>query len=275
MQQLIVLFLWMTIMLYGAASVLYVYFFVTKRRQMSILATACTGTGFILHTIALVLLTYTLKHLPIVGTFQSLVLMTWFMVFFYFVVEHLIRIKTLGTALIPLAAALLVFAWTQYQTSEQLQPILSSWWIFLHVPVVFIAYAGFTVGAGASIAYLIQQSQLKKKHVNILFRRLPPLDVLDNVADKAITFALPFLTMGLIMGIVRAVKSGVPNWFLDPVVVFAGLTWLLYGLYLLLRHFADWSGRRSALLAIVGFCALLIIRFTVLANLAAFHRFGG
>lgn len=274
MQTVEVILLWLTIMMYTAASVLYVYFFVTKRRQMSILATAFTGTGFILHTVTIGLFTYSLGHVPMVGTFQSLLLMTWFMVFIYFVVEHLIRVKTLGTALIPLAAILLVFAWTRYSTPAQLQSILRSWWVYLHVPVVFVAYAGFTIAAGASIAYLIQQSQLKKKHVNILFRRLPPLDVLDMVADRSITFALPFLTVGLMMGIIRAMKSGVPNWPLDPVVVFAGLTWLLYGLYLLLRHFADWSGRRAALMAIAGFAALLVIRFTVLANLAQFHRFG-
>lgn len=275
MEKFVVLFFWMSIMLYTAASVLYVYFFVTKRRIMSILATALTGSGFILQTISIGLLTYSLGHLPIVGTFQSLLLMTWFMVLVYFVVEHLIRLKTFGTVLVPLAAVLLVFAWTHYEAPAQLQPILSSWWIFLHVPVVFVGYAGFTVGTGASIAYLIQQSQLKKRHVNILFRRLPSLDVLDSIADRAITFALPFLTVGLIMGIVRAVKSGVPNWPFDPVVVFAGLTWLIYTLYLVLRHFADWSGRRAAFVAIAGFGALLVVRLIVLLNQAVFHRFGG
>ncbi len=274
MQTVEIVLLWLSIMMYTAASVLYVYFFVTKRRLMSILATVCTGSGFIVHTATIAMITYSLGHLPIAGLFQSLLLMTWFMVLIYFIVEHLIRLKTLGTALIPLTAVLLVFAWTRYQTPVQLEEILQSWWVFLHVPVVFVAYGGFTVGAGASIAYLIQQSQLKKKHVNILFRRLPPLDVLDKVADRSITFALPFLTVGLMMGVIRAIKSGVPNWPLDPVVLFAALVWVLFGLYLILRHFADWSGRKAALMAIAGFGALLVIRFTVIANLARFHRFG-
>ncbi len=261
-------------MLYATASVLYVYYFITKRRAMSVAATAATGSGFIAHTLSVALKTYSIGHIPIAGLFQSLLLMTWFMVFFYFVVEHLIRLKTLGIALVPISAVLLVVAWTGYSSSSQLNEILKSWWIFLHVPVVFAAYAGFTLGTGSSIAYLIQQVQLKKRHVNILFRRLPALDVLDSIADRSITFALPFLTLGLVMGIVRAVNLGVPNWPLDPVVVFAGLTWLLYTAYLVTRHLSDWSGRRSAMLAIAGFSALLVIRLIVLLNQAAFHRFG-
>lgn len=275
MEKFVVLFFWMAIMLYAAASVLYVYFFVTKRRLMSVLATAATGAGFIMQTVSLVLRTYSAGTIPIAGTFNSLLLMTWFMVLVYFVVEHLIRLKTLGTLLIPITAVLLLFAWTRYQSPKELDTILKSWWVFLHVPVVFTAYAGFTVGTGASIAYLIQQKQLKKRHVNILFRRLPPLQTLDAVALKAITFALPFLTMGLMIGVARAVKWGVRGWLLDPVVIFSLLTWLLYALYLLLRSLAELSGRRAAMLAIAGFLALLAIRLTVLTNLAVFHRFGG
>ncbi|RJQ51991.1 MAG: hypothetical protein C4521_11425 [Actinobacteria bacterium] len=275
MERLVILFFWLAIMLYATASVLYVYFFVTKRRTMSVAATAATGSGFIAHSLALGLRTYQIGHIPIAGTFQSLLLMTWFMVFIYFLVEHLIRLKTLGTALVPISGLLMVYGWTQYTASSQLEGVLRSWWVFLHVPVVFAAYAGFTIGTGASIAYLIQQVQLKKRHVNILFKRLPSLDVLDSVADRSITFSLPFLTLGLIMGIVRAVNLGVPNWPLDPVVVFAGLTWLLYTLYLIARHVGDWSGRRSAMLAIAAFAALLVIRLTVLLNQAVFHRFGG
>lgn len=275
MERFVLLFFWLAVMLYTAASVLYVYFFVTKRRMMSVLATACTGSGFILHTIAIGLRTYSIGHLPIAGTFQSLVLMTWFMVFVYFAVEHVFRLKTLGTVLVPLAAILLVFAWTRYEAPSGLASILQSGFIFLHVPVVFVAYGGLTVGMGSSIAYLIQQSQIKKRHVNILFRRLPSLDVLDMIALRSITFALPFLTVGLMLGIARAIKAGVPNWPLDPVVLLAGLTWLVYSAYLALRNFADWSGKRAAWLALAGFVPLLVTRLTVIADLAAFHRFGG
>lgn len=274
MEQFVILFFWLAIMLYTGASVLYVYFFVTKRRTVSVLATACTGSGFLLQTVAIGLRVYSTGHLPISGTFGSLLLMTWFMIFVYFVVEHLIRLKTLGTGLVPLAAILLVFAWTRYQTPTELVGLLKSGFIYLHVPVVFVAYGGFTVGAGASIGYLIQQSQLKKRHVNILFRRLPSLDVLDNVASRSITFALPFLSVGLMMGIARAIKAGVPNWPLDPVVLLAGLTWLIYAVYLALRYFAGWTGSRAAVLAMVGFVPLLVNRLTVVADLAAFHRFG-
>lgn len=271
---IIILFLLAT-MLYVGAAVLYAYFFATKNRKMSIAATICTGLGFICHTIAIGLRWIEGGQPPIQGAFNSLSLVAWSIVLVYFVVEHLIRIKTLGILLLPIAAVVMAVAGLSFTAATtELAGILKSTQVLLHLVMVFTAYGAFAVAAAAGILYLLQERQLKRKQIGAFFRRLPSLDVLDELERRAVIFGVPFITVGLVLGIVRAIRY-VPNWYLDPLVMLAIFTWLFYAAYLLLRHYAGWEGRRAAWLAIVGLVLISGLRLMASGNWAIFHRYGG
>lgn len=263
-------------MLYSGAGVLYVYFFVSKIRRVSIAASLATGAGFILHTVVLALRWAQLRHPPIEGAFGAITMIAWWVVLAYFIVEHLVRIKTLGILMIPVAVFLMAWAGVNYQPpSSEIAAILRSNQVILHLAMVFTAYASFTVGAGAGVLYLIQERQLKKKKLGAFFRRLPPLDQLDELERRAVIVGVPFVTVGLLLGIIQAIRL-VPNWFFEPLVLLALFMWAYYVAYLLLRAYAGWAGRRAAWMAILGIALISALR--VLATLneqAVFHRFGG
>ena len=46
--------------------------------------------------------------------------------------------------------------------------------------------------------YLLQEKQVKRKKMGALFRRLPSLDVLDDINYRCLTIGFPFLTVGII-----------------------------------------------------------------------------
>ena len=154
---------------------------------------------------------------------------------------------------------------------ERLSDTVKNTWIIMHVTVVFLAYAGFIMGAVFAALYLIQQRQLKKRHVNVFFRRLPSLEVLDDWSSKAVSFGLPFMTMTIITGMIRAVKE-FPNWYIDPIVTTTTLTWTIFALYLGLRYLWDWQGRRIAYVAIIGLMSIVLIQVT--RYFPVFHQFG-
>ena len=46
-------------------------------------------------------------------------------------------------------------------------------------------------------------------------------------------------------------------WFWDPKETWSFITWLIFLAYLHARYTLDWKGRRAAILAIIGFMAVL------------------
>jgi ABC-type transport system involved in cytochrome c biogenesis permease subunit len=269
--KLLIIFFWLALMTYAAAFIFYVYLFVNKRRVTSLLATSLTCLGFAFHTVAFVAHWISVGHLPLDGPVESYFMFAWSLVLIYLSLEWLTKLKVLGAWVLPFVVALLTIAWIRFESLDRLSHAVRNSWVAMHVSVVFFAYAGFTIAAVSATLYLIQQRQLKKRTVNLFFRRLPSLEVLDDLSNKAIAFALPFMTMTIATGLIRAVKA-VPHWYLDPVVLTASLTWVVYGAYLGLRYLGEWQGRRIAYVAIAGFLPTFMIM--ILRFFPVFHRFG-
>jgi len=53
------------------------------------------------------------------------------------------------------------------------------------------------------------------------------------------------------------------------------LTWVIYVFYLLLRVAVGWRGKRSAVLALVGFFFIMSIRFLIVPYMSFLHGFRG
>lgn len=266
--------------LYLGATVLYVYFFLNKNRQLSWYATFLTGAGFIMQTISIVARWISTGQFPISGTFNSLLLASWGIVLVYFVVEHLIKIKTFGPLLVPIAFVLMAIA---QLTGSQYMPhsgeVLDNWRVWFHVILIMLANAGFAIAAAAAGLYLLQERQIKRHKTNIVFRRLPSLAQADRLEKVAIEWAYPAYTAGIFLGILRAISlapedPSLAGWYLDPRVMLAGIIWVVYGVYLILRFRGNLSARQAAWLTIAGFIVVVITAVVARTVASGFHIFG-
>jgi ABC-type transport system involved in cytochrome c biogenesis permease subunit len=198
----------------------------------------------------------------------------------YFVVEHLIRLKVYGTVLVPVALVLLVVAQLLGAGAPGVRPpaeelaLLDNWRVVAHVALIVFANAGFLIGAAASGAYLVLEAQLKGHRTATLFKRLPSLAQTDLVARRAIVFAFPAYTAGLLLGILRAVEVNVSGWMFDPRIMLSGVVWVIYGTYLYLHYARNLQARTAARIALVG--AVFVIALAVAARVVPgnFHTFG-
>lgn len=99
---------------------------------------------------------------------------------------------------------------------------------------------------------------------------------LDEITYRAIAIGFPIFTLGaLIFAMIWAQIAWGRFWGWDPKEVWALVTWLFYSAYLHLRLARGWQGRKSALLAVLGF---LIVMFTLVGvNLviAGLHSYAG
>jgi len=166
-------------------------------------------------------------------------------------------------------------AWVEYRAPVQLVPALRSDIVILHVIVMLTAIGCLYVAGGAGIIYLIEEALLRRRKAGGVLGRLPSLGALEKLIYHATLVGLPFLTAGMLAGIIRAETYKVPQWWVDPMVLLALIAWALYAVLLWGRTRADWVGSRIAWLAITGLVVLLVIRFAAVPYLSGFHTYGG
>jgi cytochrome c-type biogenesis protein CcsB len=139
----------------------------------------------------------------------------------------------------------------------KLQPALQSYWMAIHVPVMFISYAAFAAAFGIGVAYVIQERQIKSRKPADISYRLPSLDELDRLIYRIIFLAFPVLTLGIMLGARWAYDAWGRYWGWDAKETWALITWFVYLIYLHMRLVAGWRGRRTAYLSMAGFGVVL------------------
>lgn len=270
MEKLVIVLFWLAFMLYSGAFVLYAYLLATKKTIMRILATLVTGLGLISQTVAIAIRWYSAGFIPVSEPFESLFLFAWFVAIIYFVLEHFSRLKQLGVIVMPFLVLIFGVAWSKYTAPSQMSAVVQNVWTVLHFSIAYFAYGGFTISAGFGVLYLLQEYRLKSHLTSTVLSRLPSLDVLDDYGTTAVAFAEPFMTMSIIMGIIKAQQLGV-TWITDPLIISTFLIWLVYAMYLLADWFWGWKGKRGAYLAIAGFFLILFIRLVAVNYTNVFH----
>jgi ABC-type uncharacterized transport system permease subunit len=179
----------------------------------------------------------------------SLNLFVWLVVGTYLVWGCRSPFRLLGLAVMPLAVALFVVAWAAGGAGSRSRSELSDVFLAFHVGLVLAAFAGFTLAAGLAGIYLWQERRLKRRAPDVLRQRAPSQEALDRLTARTVAVAVPALTLGLAVGVVRLVLEG--GGF-DALMAVALAVWVAYAGFLFLRYEAGWRGRRTAYLALGG-----------------------
>jgi ABC-type uncharacterized transport system permease subunit len=256
------LLFWPALVLYGEAAVGY---FGDARRPGAAGRAATWGVrlGWLVQTALLGVQAAREDGFPWTTWAGSLNLFVWLVVGAYLIWGCRKPYRLLGLGVMPLAAVLLVVARAGGGTGVGARSHYSNLFLILHVGLVLVAFAGFTLAAGLSGLYLWQERRLKRREATILRRPAPSLATLDRLASRTVAFSLPALTLGIAVGIVRLVTNGDR---VDALVAATLVTWLVWAAYLLLRATRGWMGRRAAYLALAGFALVIVVRLALPAT---------
>jgi len=190
----------------------------------------------------------------------SLNLFVWMCVGAYLIWGCRPRFGLLGSVVMPFALGLFVLAWAAGGAGAPRSSDFGAAFLALHVGLVLAAFAGFTLAAALAALYLRQERKLKQHEPGVLRQRAPSLVTLDRLTGQTIAVAVPALTAGLAIGVVRVESEGVA---LDATMAVALGTWVLYAAFVILRYGLGWRGRRTAQLAIAGFALVLVLRLVI------------
>lgn len=222
-------------------------------------------TGLLAHTAAILLRwreSYTLGmgHAPLANFYESLVFFAWTVAFLYLLVEWRTRNRAPGVFVVPVAFLLMAYASISPGVSNQIQPLipaLQSNWLTSHVITCFMGYAAFTVSFGLAILHLIKHRQKPGGKSSHFLTLIPGEDALEELLYQSVLMGFIFLTLGIITGSVWAHYAWGAYWSWDPKETWSLVTWIVYAALLHARYVSGWRGIRLAVLALVGFAAML------------------
>ena len=259
--------------IYIAAASVYFIFLFTKRDSMAKLGYLFSAAGLAVHTVALILRTIESGHAPFTNMYESLSFLAWSAALAYVVIEGKYRIRKAGPYFLLIVIGIMALASSPLMPSNAtpLVPALQSYWLWLHVSVTLLGEAFFAVAFVTSIMYLIADSREKK---GIQKEGAISAERLDSISYRCVAIGFPLFTLGgLVFGMVWAYKAWGAYWSWDPKEVWSLITWFVFALYLHTRVVMGWKGRRSAVVAILGFLAALFTYFGVNYLLSGLHSY--
>lgn len=223
-----------------------------RRQFFHALAVIMALLGFGLHTAGLMAISAKTGHGPYTTPFEYTSFFAWttMAVLLVFAV-FLRRIASVGAFVSPLAFLLMAYSML---LPEESGGQVRAFWLTMHYTVSFLALSSFIVVFAASAMYLIQENELKHHRFSGLFKRMPDLDTLDLLLNRALVFGFPLISVGVLSGMIWAHKlfgsffGPKPGRVLPIIVV-----WFVYALLMFGRAVIGWRGHTIALVGLGGF----------------------
>ena len=192
------------------------------------------------------------------GFDTTLYLFGWFISLVYIASQFKFKASLLGAFAAPLAFILtipyLIIPHGLIGTNQT----LSNPWILIHIALILIGEALFTVAFISGILYIFQENQIKSKHVGRLLENFPSLTALDKINHLCLIIGFPLVTIGIALGFLLAKQIFGTDWIWGLKETWSMVTWVLYAVLIHGRLSSGWKGRKAAWGAILGFAIIIL-----------------
>jgi ABC-type transport system involved in cytochrome c biogenesis permease subunit len=234
------------------------------------------------HTFVVGMQTMEVGHVPVAGPTSAISTFVWLLGLAYLYTEMTTDERAMGVFILPLLVALQAIPAIRPGVEDR-AAVLQGPLFGVHVSSLLFAYASFALACVIGITYVLLFTEIKAKHLGFFYARLPSLQVLDRMNQRAIVIGWIFLTLGIIVGVVWAAQAragygaGDPRVqamsLLDPKIFVALLCWAVYSFELFAARRIGWGGRRAAYLSAVGFMIVLLNLVPISYFLTRSHNF--
>ena len=259
------------LLFYLLSSAGYLIFLFAQKKIFHRLAYGLMMAGFLAHTGLIGYEFFSLGQIPVENLHQTLSFAAWSFAGVYLFLKYKYRLNILGAYAAPLVTVFMIAAFLVPTVAVVPTTLFKSLWLVIHIIIIFIADASLAMACGTGMLYLIQEHAIKSKSNRFFLKRLPSLEFLDRTGYAFIVTGFTLLTIGLITGFVYAQLVWGRFWSWDNKEIWSVITWLIYAALLHERMVAGWRGRRAAIMAIIGFAAVLFTFFGVNFLLEGHH----
>lgn len=219
---------------------------------------ACFILCFTAHTINLGLRWYIIGHAPWSDGYEALTMIAWGITFAGLIFTKFSKIVTGATALMAFLI-LMTAGHSQYDPQmSDLEPVLKSYWLNIHVACITLSYSFFGLGFILSIINLFIMSLRKYQNQNHTSNIITEL---SNVNEMTLTIGLALATIGTFLGGVWANESWGRYWGWDAKETWALVIVLVYAFVLHMRFVPGLRGKFSLNVASLWSFSTVIMTF--------------
>src|SRR3954463_8231974 len=264
--------------LYTAAFVAYAWHFAQRNAVVGRSATTLLVAAALSHTFVIGMQTMEVGHVPVAGATSAISTFVWLLALSYLYVEMTTDERAMGVFILPLLVALQALPAFRPGIEDR-APVLQGPLFGLHVSSLLFAYASFALACMIGITYVLLFKEIKAKHLGFFYARLPSLQVLDSMNQRAIAVGWISLTIGLVVGAIWAGQA--PPYdprvqamsLQDPKIFVALVCWAVYSFEVFAARRIGWGGRRAASLSAIGFAIVLLNFLPISYFLTKSHNF--
>lgn len=234
--------------------------FVMTRQREAFFRTAlgAFGLGGLFHLVSIVEQGMAARQFPVEDIFQRLSLCAFLITVTFLFTYWKYRTASLSVFIFPLVFVIALVSALGKNATVWSSPTIKNTWLVTHIVFIFLGYAALLFTAVAAVLYLYQERQLKLKQTGGFTFRLPALGVLDDLISSSLGLGFVFTTIGIIIGTVWASVEYGTRWIGDPRIGISFITWGIYLVLFFFRTSAGWRGRKAAILAIMALFASVV-----------------
>jgi len=268
--------------LYAGALVAYAWHFAQRNPLIGRSASTLLIAAALAHTFVIGMQTMEAGHVPVGSATSAISTFVWLLALSYLYTEMTTDERAMGVFILPLLVALQAIPAVRPGVEER-AAVLQGPLFGVHVSSLLFAYASFALACVIGITYVLLFKEIKAKHLGFFYARLPSLQVLDRMNQRAIVIGWVFLTVGMIVGAVWALQArggyaaGDPRVqamsLQDPKIFVALVCWVVYSFELFAARRIGWGGRRAAYLSALGFAIVLLNFVPISYFLTKSHNF--
>lgn len=254
------IFHWAAVILYVLSTIFFAYAVFFQKEQKLDWGIRLAMLGLVPHSVALGLRWYVSGHGPYLSQHEGFSSIVWIVVVMFLVYSYKVpKLKGLGLIMMPASFLMMAGGILKTPGIERLPATFHSIWLWIHIGFTKLALGAMLIALGSAIFYLLKG----KKGESGFYQKLPAIKVLDTYSYKFAGFGFVFWTITVVAGALWANEAWGRYWGWDPIETWSLITWLLFGIYLHLRRFFKWHGKRAAWLIIICFIFSIITLFVI------------
>ncbi|MEZ4779157.1 MAG: cytochrome c biogenesis protein CcsA [Flavobacteriaceae bacterium] len=261
--------------MFGAFMFIFIIFQIFKERNiwkwLINLCKIAIWVLFILMTAGLVVRWYISGHAPWSDAYESIIYVSWATMFFGLAFGRKSHLTIASTAFV--ASMLLWVAHLSWvdPAIANLQPVLDSYWLMIHVAVIVASYGPFTLGMILGAVALLLMLLTTKKNKALMDLNIKEITI---ITEMSLTVGLVMLTIGNFLGGQWANESWGRYWGWDPKETWALISIMIYAFVIHARLVPGLRGRWIFnVFAIFAYASIMMTYFGVNFYLTGLHSY--
>ena len=229
------------------------------------------GTIFAFHTIALIARWYISGHAPWSNAYEAIVYVAWATMFFGLAFDRKSKLTVASAAFVT---SMILWSanlnWVDPEIAN-LQPVLNSYWLMIHVAVIVASYGPFALGfilGFVSLVLIFFTNKNNKTKMDLNIKEI------TYINEMALTIGLIMLSIGNFLGGQWANESWGRYWGWDPKETWALISIMVYAFVIHARFVPALRGKWFFnLMSMFAFLSILFTYYGVNFHLVGLHSY--